>query len=49
MLQTDNRHFSNRKSKTGKMVTFNAEVMVEEYNSPYCDPLFMVSCLVVVC
>ncbi|XP_065893617.1 uncharacterized protein [Dysidea avara] len=38
-MLTERRHFSN--CKTGKMVTFNTEVTVEVYNSPYCDPSFM--------
>ena len=37
--------------KTGRRVTFNPEVKVENYNSPYCDPFFMVNCfdLILVC
>ena len=31
------------KRKKTKRVTFSKEVKIEAYNSPYCDPGFMVS------
>jgi len=40
--QTEERHLLY--IKTGKMVKFHPEIKVEQYNSPYCDPLFMVNC-----
>jgi len=30
------------KRKKTKIVTFSTEVNIEVYNSPYCDPTFMV-------
>ena len=37
---SDNEHAKRRKIRR---VTFNKEVKIETYNSPYCDPTFMVS------